>query len=218
MFQWTEKIQPQQDWITVLIILIFTLSVFLFKRNPHQFKLLVYFWRSKSYFNIYDKERYANPLHMFNLILIFITLITVSLLSYFFYEKILFSLLGGISFLSFLLVISAVVVFRYGLLKLIFQYSNHLELFQQTVFRSISFYSMISLYALFLFSVYHFGFPDNSNFLFLIFLLILCFVFVTQLTVYLRIIRFNQIRIVYLILYLCAFKIAPWLWLYKSIY
>ena len=78
---------------------------------------------------------------------------------------------------------------------------------------------MISLYALFLFSVYHYGFPDNSNpSLFLIFLLILCFVFVTQLTVYLRIIRFNQIRIVYLILYLCAFKIAPWLWLYKSIY
>ena len=62
MFQWTEKIQPQQDWITVLIILIFTLSVFLFKRNPHQFKLLVYFWRSKSYFNIYDKERYIQPL------------------------------------------------------------------------------------------------------------------------------------------------------------
>ena len=218
MFQWTEKIHLQQDWITVLIILIFTLSVYLFNRNPHQFKLLVCFWRSKSYFNIYDKEKYANPLHMFNLILIFITLITVSLLSYFFYEKILFSLLGGISFLSFLLFISAVVVLRYGLLKLIFKFSNHLELFQQTVFRSISFYAMISLYALFFFSVYHFGFPDNSNFLFLIILLILLFVFVTQLTVYLRIIRFHQIRIVYLILYLCAFKIAPWLWLYKTIY
>jgi hypothetical protein len=218
MFQWTEKIQLQQDWITVLIILIFTLSVYLFNRNPHQFKLLVCFWRSKSYFNIYDKEKYANPLNMFNLILIFITLITVSLLSYFFYEKILFSLLGGISFLSFLLFISAVVVLRYGLLKLIFQRSNHLELFQQTVFRGISFYAMISLYALFLFSFYHFGFPDNSNFLFLIILLILLFVFVTQLTVYLRIIRFHQIRIVYLILYLCAFKIAPWLWLYKTIY
>ena len=218
MFQWTEKIHLQQDWITVLIILIFTLSVYLFNRNPHQFKLLVCFWRSKSYFNIYDKEKYANPLHMFNLILIFITLITVSLLSYFFYEKILFSLLGRISFLSFLLFISAVVVLRYGLLKLIFQRSNHLELFQQTVFRGISFYAMISLYALFLFSVYHYGFPDNSNFLLLIILLILLFVFVTQLTVYLRIIRFHQIRIVYLILYLCAFKIAPWLWLYKTIY
>lgn len=218
MFQWTEKIQLQQDWITVLIILIFTLSVYLFKRNPHQFKLLLCFWRSKRYFNIYDKEKYANPLHMFNLILIFITLITVSLLSYFFYEKILFSLLGGISFLSFLLFISALVVLRYGLLKLIFQLSKHLELFQQTVFRGISFYAMISLYALFLFSVYHYGFPDNSNFLFMIILLILFFVFVTQLTVYLRIIRLHQIRIVYLILYLCAFKIVPWLWLYKTIY
>ncbi len=218
MFQWTEKFQTQQDWITVLIILIFTLSVYLLNRNPHQFKILVCFWKFKSYFNIYDKEKYVNPLNLFNLILTLMSLASFSLLSYFFYEKILLSLLGGIPFLFFLLVITSVVVLRYGLLKLIFKFSNHLELFQQTVFRSISFYAMISLYALFFFSVYHFGFPDNPNFLFLIILLILCFVFSTHLTVYLRLIRLNQIRIVYLILYLCAFKIAPWLWLYKSIY
>lgn len=87
MFQWTEKLQSQQDWITVLIVLIFGLSMYLYNRNPHQFKLLVSFWKSKIYFNIYDKEKYANPLHLFNLILTFITLITVSLLSFFFTKK-----------------------------------------------------------------------------------------------------------------------------------
>ncbi|MBL6666150.1 MAG: DUF4271 domain-containing protein [Flavobacteriaceae bacterium] len=218
MFQWTEKLQSQQDWITILIVLIFGLSMYLYNRNPHQFKLLVSFWKSKIYFNIYDKEKYANPLHLFNLILTFITLITFSLLSYFFYKKILFSLLGGISFLSFFSVISVMVVLRFGILKLIFQLSNHLEFYKQTVFRSISFYAMISLYAIFIFSVYHFGFPNNTNLLLILILMVLCFVFLTQLTVYLRIIRFNPIRIVYLILYLCTFKIAPWLWLYKSIY
>lgn len=218
MFQWTEKFQTQQDWITVLIFLIFTLSVFLFNRNPHQFKLLLCFWKFKSYFNIYDKQKYISPLNLFNLILTLISLASVSLFSYFFYKKILLSLFGGISFLSFLLVITSVVVLRYGLLKLIFKFSNHMELFQQTVFRSISFYAMISFYALLLFSVYHYSSPYNSNFLFLTILLLLFFVFITHLSIYLKIIRFDQISIVYLILYLCAFKIAPWLWLYKSIY
>ena len=90
MFQWTEKLQSQQDWITVLIVLIFGLSMYLYNRNPHQFKLLVSFWKSKIYLNIYDKEKYANPLHLFNLILTFITLITVSLLSFFLQKNLIF--------------------------------------------------------------------------------------------------------------------------------
>ena len=218
MFQWTEKFQAHQDWITLSIILIFMLSVYLYRRNAHQFKLLISFWNSKSYFNIYDKEKFTNPSNPFNLILTLITLITFSLLGYFFYEKILMSLLGEISFLNFFIVISAVVVARYEILKLICQLSDQLELFQQIVFRSISFYAMISLYALFLFSIYHYRFFTNSTLFFLISIMVICAVYLSHLTIYLRIIRITPFNIVYLILYLCAFKIAPWLWLYKSIY
>ena len=218
MFQWTEKFQAHQDWITLSIILIFMLSVYLYRRNAHQFKLLISFWNSKSYFNIYDKEKFTNPSNPFNLILTLITLITFSLLGYFFYEKILMSLLGEISFLNFFIVISAVVVARYKILKLICQLSDQLELFQQTVFRSVSFYAMISLYALFLFSIYQYRFFTNTTLFFLISLLVVCAVYLSHLTIYLRFIRITPHNIVYLILYLCAFKIAPWLWLYKSIY
>ena len=58
MFQWTEKFEPKQDWVTLIIILIFALCVHLLKINPHQFKLLVSFWRTNTYFKIYDKEKY----------------------------------------------------------------------------------------------------------------------------------------------------------------
>ncbi len=218
MFQWTDKFQAHQDWISLSIILIFMLSVYLYKRNTHQFKLLIYFWNSKNYFKIYEKEKFTNPSNPFNLILTLITLITFSLLVYFFYEKILMSLLGEISFLNFFIVISAVVVVRYEILKLICQLSDLLELFQQTVFRSVSFYAMISFYAIFLFSIYHYRFFTNSTLFFIISLVIICAVYLSHLTIYIRIIRITPHNIVYLILYLCAFKIAPWLWLYKSIY
>ena len=206
MFQWTEKFEPQQDWVAFIIILIFALCVHLLKINPHQFKLLVSFWRSNTYFKIYEKEKYVNPLNMFNLTITMISLITITLLSYFFYEKIMMSLLGEISYIIFFL------------FKLIFRLANQSEIYSNTIFRSINFYSIISIYSLFFFSIYYYRFPSNNNFLIIIILIILCSAFLSHLSIYVRIIMTNPNRIVYLILYLCTFKISPWLWLYKSIY
>lgn len=218
MFEWTEKFEPQQDWVAFIIILIFALCVYLLKINPHQFKLLVSFWRSNTYFKIYEKEKYVNPLNMFNLTITMISLITITLLSYFFYEKIMMSLLGEISYIIFFLFISALILIRFFLLKLIFRLANQSEIYSNTIFRSINFYSIISIYSLFFFSIYYYRFPSNNNFLIIIFLIILGSAFLSHLSIYVRIIMTNPNRIVYLILYLCTFKISPWLWLYKSIY
>ena len=218
MFQWTEKFEPQQDWVAFIIILIFALCVHLLKINPHQFKLLVSFWRSNTYFKIYEKEKYVNPLNIFNLTITMISLITITLLSYFFYEKIMMSLLGEISYIIFFLFISSLILIRFFLLKLIFRITNQSEIYSNTIFRSINFYSIISIYSLFFFSIYYYRFPSNNNFLIIIILIILCSAFLSHLSIYIRIIMTNPNRIVYLILYLCTFKISPWLWLYKSIY
>jgi len=218
MFQWTEKFEPQQDWVTLIIIVIFALCVHLLKINPHQFKLLVSFWRSNTYFKIYEKEKYLNPLNIFNQTIIMISLITTTLLSYFFYEKILLSLVGGISYIIFFLFISSLVFIRHFILRFIFRLANQSEIYLRIIFRSMSFYGIISIYSLFFFSIYYFRFPNNTNFLSIIILMILCSVFLSHLTIYLRIIMTNPNRLVYLILYLCIFKFSPWLWLYKSIY
>ena len=218
MFQWTEKFEPQQDWVAFIIILIFALCVYLLKINPHQFKLLVSFWRSNTYFKIYEKEKYVNPLNIFNLTITMISLITITLLSYFFYEKIMMSLLGEISYIIFFLFISALILIRFFILKLIFRLANQSKIYLNTIFRSINFYSIISIYSLFFFSIYYYRFPSNNNFLIIIILIILCSAFLSHLSIYVRIIMTNPNRIVYLILYLCTFKISPWLWLYKSIY
>ena len=218
MFEWTEKFEPQQDWVALIIFLIFALCVHLLKITTHQFKLLVSFWRSNTYFKIYEKEKYVNPLNMFNLTITMISLITITLLSYFFYEKIMMSLLGEISYIIFFLFISALILIRFFLLKLIFRLANQSEIYSNTIFRSINFYSIISIYSLFFFSIYYYRFPSNSNFLIIIILIILCSAFLSHLSIYVRIIMTNPNRIVYLILYLCTFKISPWLWLYKSIY
>jgi len=218
MFQWTEKFEPQQDWVAIIIILIFALCIHLLKINPHQFKLLVSFWRSNTYFKIYGKEKYVNPLNMFNLTLTMISLITITLLSYFFYEKIIMSILGGISYIIFFLFFYALILIRFFLLKFIFRLANQSEIYLNTIFKSISFYAIISIYSLFFFTIYYYRFPGNNNFLIIIILMIVCSVFLSHLTIYIKIIITSPNRLVYLILYLCTFKISPWLWLYNSIY
>ena len=122
MFHWVEKFQAQKDWITLSLVVIFSLTVYLLRINSQQFKLLFFFWNYKSYLKLYDREKFTNLLNPFNLILTFIILFTFSLLGYFFYEKILLSLLGEISFVFFFLVISGMVITRYLILKLIFQF------------------------------------------------------------------------------------------------
>ena len=127
-------------------------------------------------------------------------------------------MLGEISFLNFFFVISIIVIVRYEILNLLFQFSNQSELFQQTVFRSLSFFAIISFYALFFFSIYFYRFIENNDLLLFIIFFVICSVYFSHLSIYLRIVRINPQNLVYLILYLCAFKIAPWLWLYKAIF
>lgn len=218
MFQWTEKSQPQQDGFTILILFIFVMSVYLFRKNTQQFRLLLSFWQFKSYLNIYGKEKYTNALNYFNLILIVISITNFSLLGYFFYEKILKSFLGGISFLTFFGLLSALVIIRYCLLNLIFRFSGLMEFYHQIIFKSISFYGWISLYSLFFFLFYYYSYITETLLLLITLIMILCSVFLYHFSIYFRIIRMNPNFLVYLILYLCAFKIAPWLWLYKLIY
>ena len=86
MFQWTEKFQAQQDWITIFLLIIFALTTILYRMEKHQFIMLLSFWILKKYFKIYDKEKYSNPLHQFNAILMLIALITFAILGYFFYK------------------------------------------------------------------------------------------------------------------------------------
>ena len=61
MFQWIEKLQPQQDWITIIMILVFALCVYLYKRNPHQFKLLVLFGNPKPISIFMKKKSMSTP-------------------------------------------------------------------------------------------------------------------------------------------------------------
>lgn len=218
MLQWSDQLYPQEGWVPFLIILIFGLFVFVYQRHPRQMSMLLKFWRIDSYIKIYNKEKFIKLNHAVNLFLIFISLITFSFLADAAFKLASTVPLIQINFFSTALFLSGFVIGRYIILSLIFKILGKSDLLQQTIFKSLGNYGMMSLYAFLLFLIYYYNFYEFTLFIASLILAVCCYVFVSHFLIYLRILGSNPRLLFYIILYLCAFKIAPWLWLYKLIF
>ena len=157
MFELINKSGQNEDWVTILILLVFFLIVSLYKINPSQKSLLLKFWKINNLSIINQKEQYFNPFSLFNFNLLAIIFISYSLLSYFFYERILSSLFGKITFLYFFISITFVVSFRYFFLKIAIRYSGLTEMLVRAIYNSLCFHGSISLFVLFNFVIFYYG-------------------------------------------------------------
>ena len=214
MFEWTDRLQASGDWITFILFIIFVLLAFLSQRHYSQFRLFVDIRNLNNYLNIYGKDKYLSPLYQFNLILFFISMLTYVLYAHFFYQEILISYLGRIQFYEILLFLFSLVVIRYFVLKMILNHKKQKNTLDQVCFKSLTIKGLISIMGSCFLLLYHFTFPDNHNFILISLVIVLASSFIYHITIYIEITRKKPIHLLYIILYLCGFKIAPWLWLY----
>ena len=215
MFEWTARFELQHNWVTLLLVLVFALFVALFKSHPRRLKYLLSFWDLNSYFQNFEKERLINPFLLFNLISNAISLIAFSLIGYVFYQNYLITPGDKIAFPLFIGSILILVVIRYFLLKAIFELLNSSDFFAKAIFRSMSFHALFGSYGLVFFCIYYYRFFQASTYYLLLCIVLYGCLFISHLYLYSRIIRGRLDRLIYLILYLCAFKIVPWLWLFN---
>ena len=218
MFEWTDRLQASGDWITFILFIIFALLAFLSQRYYSQFRLFVDIRNLNNYLNIYGKDKYLSPLYQFNLILFFISLLTYALYAYFFYQEILISFLGRIQFYKILLFLFSLVVIRYFVLKMILNPMKLKNTLDQVCFKSLTIKGLISIMGSCFLLLYHFTFPDNHNFILISLVIVLASSFIYHITIYIEITRKKPTHLLYIILYLYGFKIAPWLWLYLILY
>jgi hypothetical protein len=215
MFEWTNRLQASGDWITFILFIIFTLLAFLSQRHYSQFRLFVDIRNFNNYLNIYGKDKYLSHLHQFNLILFFISLLTYALYAHFFYQEILISYLGRIRFHEILLLLFSFVVIRYFVLKMILNPIGLKKKLDRVSFESLTIKGLTGIMGSCFLLLYHFTFSDNQNFLFISLLIVLSSSFIYHITIYIEITRKKPTHLLYIILYLCGVKIAPWLWLYS---
>ena len=222
-----------QDLTTLFILII--LLVFYFLQIFQRVKL-VYLFRSLSY-------HFRNILRPYNIDDLGISGSGTSVINYYNYFYIIFFLLingivmtyfgaltyqGTIKFdgisnelffrlLNFNIIIFITLVIRFLIIKYILEMFLNYRL-KFIFFKNYIINIIIGILMLINFVVYNLNLFYDFNYLKNIFLILLGFHFIFQTKNYLS--YFSKIdikEIMYFILYLCAFKLAPWIWLY-SIY
>ena len=218
MFESVNKLGKNEDWVTLLILLVFFLIVSLYRINSGKSTFFLKFWKINRFSIIHEKNKFLNPFSLFNFILLGIIFISYSLMSYFFYESILSSSFGKIPFLYFIISIIFIVGFRYFFLKIIFWYSGLDKILKTTIYNSLSLHGWISIFVLFSFVVFYYGFNQIDDLILMISIATFILIIISHTILYLKIaIREPQYSF-YIFLYICGLKLAPWLWLYKIFY
>ena len=218
MFGWINKLQTNEDWVTLLILLAFYLIVFLYKRYPSQLTFFLKSWKINNFSIIYKKEKFFKPFTLFNLILLVIILVSYFLLSYFFYDIILSGSFGKVPFLFFIFFISFFISFRYFFLKIIFWYSDLEKIFSQTIYKSFSFHGSISIFILTSFIIFYYGFQKSQAIILFLSIITSLLIIISHFLLYWKIAFRKPEYSFYIFLYICGLKIAPWLWLYWIFY
>ena len=202
-----------------IYLLVFLISIFIFKIF-NSTKLIYLFNRFKysmtNFFpGISEEEKGLSKSNYFNLFnsywFLFITSIITFVIDSFINFK------NPYDLFKIWLIIAIICISRYLLVRLIFNiYIDYNLNFISNKIYNLSITAAFFAFIIILINSYYFSY--NSFFLKILISICLIIYMAAQLNNYLYLIwRGNLKLIVYFILYLCAFKLAPWIWLYSNI-
>lgn len=218
MFKWIYRSRPNDDWVTLILIFVFFLLVFLYKKNSKKLVNFFKFWNINNYKLTLEIEKYHNPFVSFNFILLIVISTSYSLLSYFFYESTISSSIENIPFLYFPISILFVVSIRFLLMKLIFSFSGAKDIFRQAIYQSFCFHGSICIFVLLNFIIFYYGLNKAPELILFTTIIAAILMIISHAFIYLKIGLKNPEYSFYIFLYICGLKIAPWLWLYELFY
>ena len=202
-----------------IYLLVFLISIFIFKIF-NSTKLIYLFNRFKySMTNLFpgisEEEKGLSKSNYFNLFnsywFLFITSIITFVIDSFINFK------NPYDLFKIWLIIAIICISRYLLVRFIFNtYIDYNLNFLSNKIYNLSIHVAFFAFIIVLINSYFFSY--NSFFLKTLISICLIIYMAAQLSNYLYFIRRVNLKlIVYFILYLCAFKLAPWIWLYSNI-
>ena len=202
-----------------IYLLVFLISIFIFKIF-NSTKLIYLFNRFRySMTNLFpgisEEEKRLSKSNYFNLFnsywFLFITSIITFIIDSFINFK------NPYDLFKIWLIIAIICISRYLLVRFIFNaYIDYNLNFVSNKIYNLSITLAFFAFIIVLINSYYFSY--NSFFLKTLISICLIIYMVAHLSNYLYLIRRGNLKlIVYFILYLCAFKLAPWIWLYSNI-
>ena len=215
---WIERSLVNQNWVLILFLLFACIILILKKIDPIQFNFFIKLGKFKEYERRYAVDRSFEVLNMFYILIFLLISLSFSFLIIL-YEFVFFR--QEIKILRYLQIILSFKIFIFMRFLIIYFLNNNLKIF--SVFK-LSYFKLIiyNCYCFILVMIcLSFLYVQNelsTTIMQLIIFTLLISSSIFHLLIFKETIRFNIKNSLYLFYYLCAFKIAPWLWLSKIFY
>ncbi|MFD0977532.1 DUF4271 domain-containing protein [Salinimicrobium gaetbulicola] len=212
-----ERYTVSQDWITLLLLLVFAFLVVARYAFPQRFSHFVMLFATDKYLLLKGKD--PNVFHPFNLLFFTINVITVTLFAHVFYEVFSEGTIDRpkVLFLRIATAYSALVLLKFSLEKIIANVLSVDQKMNYYLFYKLSYRNFMALVLLPVCIVFIYIWEPSALALYITVGIILLMNFITIASIY----RKNQNYILsnwfYFILYLCALEIGPYFILYKLI-
>ena len=202
-----------------IYLLVFILSIFLFKlSNPTKLIYLFnrFVYSMTNFFpGINEEDKYIVLLKSNSILNLFCFLFITSIISFTIDSYLNFTSLEDVLRIWALIVL--ICISRYSLINFLLKAYKIPEI--DIVFNKIYIITINTAFFLFIINLINsYYFIENLLFLKISSSVCVFIYMIAQLNNYLYLIRRGNLKtIIYFILYLCAFKLAPWIWFYKNI-
>ena len=213
MGDWIYRPDLNADWMSLIFLFNLVIILILYKLDSNRLKSLIKIFKLRIYLGKYSNEKELNFFSYFNTFSFFTIIFALSLIYFSFLSHHLIQINNHIEYYYFLLGIFIVLFFRYLLIQFI---SNKLG-FQKSI--KLVFYKNFSLATQISIIIIGLVFLWNYSTIPLIFIesiLVLMYLYwiINQFDIFFSFFQSRSEDLIYIILYLCAFKLAPWIWIY----
>ena len=213
MGDWIYRPDLEADWMSLIFLFNLVIILILYKLDSNRLKTLIKIFNLRIYLGKYSNEKELNFFSYFNTFSFFIIIFALSLIYFSFLSHYLIPINNHIEYYYFVLGIFIVLFCRYLLTQFL---SNKLG-FNKSI--KLVFYKNFSIATQISIIIIGLVFLWNYSILPLIFIesiLVLMFLYwiINQFSIFFSFFKSRSEDLIYIILYLCAFKLAPWIWIY----
>ena len=205
-----------EDWIILSLILGFFLIGLLKKINSTRFSYLIRFYETILYIKIYDKGQKGLKTNFFYFAVLF-TLKTFGLSIYLLTNSIFNNHKGFYFFLLILTSLFILASFRLFFLYIFSIIFNYKKKFYELIFVNSTYYLQSGFLLFFSNLLLLFVFKSGIYQMYIMFGLSFFYLIIKQLLYFIHNIKDFKSFFFYIILYLCAFKIFPWILIFKGL-
>lgn len=213
MEEWIYRPDPKADWMSLIFLLNLVILAVLYKLDPNRLKSLVNILKPRIYFGKYSYEKELNYFSYFNALSFFLIASTLTLTYFSLSAYSSNPLYYSFEYYYLLIGVSAILFFRHIITQVIANQLGFQRVIKMALYKNFSLATQSSIILIGLVFLWNYS---SLPLIIIESILVLIALFwgINQFTIYFSFFKSRSEDLIYIILYLCTVKLAPWIWVY----